>query len=84
MQIFQILYTMNPSLLAVCFSVACVLFALVINDLEMDNVELAYGEDFTSYGLMQTMWTLNISFKKNLLYELCWALNEIMQIKDLE
>lgn len=74
---------MNPSLLVVCLSVVCVFFALVIIDLEMDNVELAYGEDFTSYGFMQIMWALNSSLK-NLLYELCWALNEIMQIKELE
>lgn len=46
---------MNPSLLVVCLSVVCVFFALVIIDLEMDNVELAYGEDFTSYGFMQIM-----------------------------
>ena len=68
----QFIYTINPffslcALLIVYLSVACVLFDLVINDLEMDNVEPAHAEYFTSYGLRQIMGSLNISLKKSII-----------------
>lgn len=44
---------------------AHVFHALIINDLEMGNVELASGERCTSCSQKQVMQSLNISLKKN-------------------